>query len=57
MLSLNFHKTFIPERGLIAEILEYAAKGKKGKIFIENIIVGKENINLKEQNMVFKFEE
>ena len=28
--SLNFHKTFIPERGLIAEILEYAAKGKKG---------------------------
>ncbi|MCC6185932.1 MAG: hypothetical protein IT256_02135 [Chitinophagaceae bacterium] len=34
-----------------------AAKGKKGKIFIENIIVGKENINLKEQNMVFKFEE
>jgi hypothetical protein len=30
MLPLNFHKTFIPERRLIAAILDYAAKGKQG---------------------------
>lgn len=30
MLPLNFHKTFIPERRLIADILDYAAKGKQG---------------------------
>lgn len=30
MLPLNFHKTFIPERRLIAAILDYAAMGKQG---------------------------
>jgi len=30
MLPLYFHKTFIPERRLIAAILDYAAAGKKG---------------------------
>ncbi len=30
MLPLNFHRTFIPERRLIAEVLEYAALGKQG---------------------------
>lgn len=30
MLSLNFHQTFIPERRLIALILDYAATGKQG---------------------------
>ncbi len=30
MLPLNFHKTFIPERRLIAKILDYAAMGKQG---------------------------
>lgn len=29
-LPLNFHKTFIPERRLIAAILDYAAMGKQG---------------------------
>ncbi len=30
MLSLSFHQTFIPERRLIAAILDYAANGKQG---------------------------
>jgi hypothetical protein len=30
MLPLNFHKTFIPERRLIAALLEYAALNKQG---------------------------
>lgn len=30
MLPVNFHKTFIPERRLIAAMLEYAALGKEG---------------------------
>lgn len=30
MLPVNFHKTFIPERRLIAALLEYAALGKQG---------------------------
>ncbi len=30
MLSLNFHQTFIPERRLIGDLLEYAALGKQG---------------------------
>ncbi len=30
MLALSFHKTFIPERRLIAAILDYAANGKQG---------------------------
>lgn len=34
-----------------------SAKGKKGKIFIENIIVAHDNVHLKDQDMVFKFEE
>lgn len=29
-LPVNFHKTFVPERRLIAALLEYAAKGKSG---------------------------
>lgn len=29
-LPVNFHKTFIPERRLIAALLQYAAKGKAG---------------------------
>jgi len=32
MLPLNFHKTFIPERRLIAALLEYAALGKEGSL-------------------------
>lgn len=32
MLSLNFHRTFIPERRLIAALLEYAALGKQGTL-------------------------
>lgn len=32
MLSLNFHQTFIPERQLIAALLEYAALGKEGSL-------------------------
>lgn len=34
MLPINFHKTFIPERRLIAALLDYAALGKEGN-FIE----------------------
>lgn len=30
MLAVNFHKTFIPERRLIAQLLRYAALGKEG---------------------------
>jgi hypothetical protein len=30
MLPVNFHKTFIPERRLIASLLEYADSGKEG---------------------------
>lgn len=30
MLPINFHKTFIPERRFIAELLSYAALGKEG---------------------------
>lgn len=32
MLPLNFHKTFIPERHLIAALLDYAALGKSGDL-------------------------
>lgn len=32
MLPINFHKTFIPERWLIAALLEYAALGKEGTL-------------------------
>lgn len=32
MLALNFHKTFKPERRLIASLLEYAALGKQGSL-------------------------
>ncbi len=32
MLALNFHKTFISERRLIASLLEYAALGRKGDL-------------------------
>ena len=30
MLPINFHKTFVPERRLIGELLHYAALGKEG---------------------------
>ena len=30
MLAVNFHKTFVPERRLIAALLEYATLGKEG---------------------------
>ncbi|SHJ72413.1 hypothetical protein [Desulfofundulus thermosubterraneus] len=30
MLPVNFHKTFVPERRLIAALLDYAALGKQG---------------------------
>lgn len=33
MLGLNFHKTFVPERRLIASLLEYAALGKEGNLY------------------------
>ena len=32
MLAVNFHQTFIPERRLIAALLEYAALGKEGTL-------------------------
>ena len=32
MLSVNFHQTFIPERRLIAALLDYSIKGKQGTI-------------------------
>jgi hypothetical protein len=32
MLSRNFHRTFIPERRLIAALLEYAALGREGTL-------------------------
>lgn len=32
MLPINFHKTFIPERRLIAALLEYASLGKAGTL-------------------------
>lgn len=32
MLSVNFHQTFIPERRLIAALLNYSFKGKQGTI-------------------------
>ncbi|HHV08313.1 MAG TPA: DUF4007 family protein [Firmicutes bacterium] len=32
MLSLNFHRTFIPERRLVSALLEYVALGKEGTL-------------------------
>lgn len=32
MLPVNFHKTFIPERRLLAALLDYAALGKQGSL-------------------------
>jgi len=32
LLALNFHKTFVPERKLLAELLGYAAMGKQGTL-------------------------
>lgn len=32
MLPVNFHKSFVPERRLIAALLEYAALGKEGTL-------------------------
>lgn len=33
-----------------------AAKGKKGKIYIDNLIIVHENINVKEKSLIFTFE-
>ena len=30
MLAVNFHKTFIPERRLITDLMGYAALGQRG---------------------------
>lgn len=30
MLAINFHKTFVPERRLLSQLLKYAALGKEG---------------------------
>ncbi len=39
---------------VLAELKAFS--GRKGKIFIDNIIVAHENINVKEKSMVFYFE-